>query len=273
MNVQLCYPWEEVSRIPLPCLVSPKLDGVRAYTVGGVFFSRQGKVLRNMESMQEDIAKLGPYVFDGELVDVDWNKTVSTVHTQFGGDGSKIIYNVFDILTIDEWTKQLCDHTQIVRTAILKRMSKDFPERMQMVPVVTAGTVEKIVAYMTAYVNRGYEGVIVKDPHAPYMFKRHRSWIKLKPYREETFKVIDALEGTGKYVGMLGALVIEVGATTCRLGTGFDDQQRTEMWKSPPLGHMVEVRFQEKTNDGSLRFPSFLRLRTDLAGSATNKTS
>ena len=53
----------------------------------------------------------------------------------------------------------------------------------------------------------GYEGIMIKDPAAPYECKRTASWLKLKPFIEVSLNVTQLEEGTGRNVGRLGALV------------------------------------------------------------------
>ena len=56
-------------------------------------------------------------------------------------------------------------------------------------------------------IDGGYEGIMIKEPDAPYECKRTVSWLKLKPFIEVTLEVIAIEEGTGKNEGRLGALV------------------------------------------------------------------
>jgi DNA ligase-1 len=117
----------------------------------------------------------------------------------------------------------------------------------------------------------GYEGIMIKDPSAPYECKRTTSWLKLKPFIEVTLEVKNVEEGTGRNVGRLGALVCE-GNDDARLirvnvGSGFSDADRDTFWnsRSNVLGKLVEVRADAITQnqDGSysLRFPRFLHFR------------
>lgn len=50
-----------------------------------------------------------------------------------------------------------------------------------------------------------------------------------------------------------------------RVGSGFSDEQRVTYWnqKDDVKGCIAEVKYQGVTKDGSLRFPTFLRLRPD----------
>ena len=50
-----------------------------------------------------------------------------------------------------------------------------------------------------------------------------------------------------------------------QVGSGFSDELRTSIWndQASHIGRMIEVRYQEVTPDGSLRFPTFVCFRND----------
>jgi DNA ligase-1 len=117
----------------------------------------------------------------------------------------------------------------------------------------------------------GYEGIMIKDPYAPYECKRTVHWLKQKPFIEVTLEVIDIEEGTGRNEGRLGALVCE-GKDDGRVihvnvGSGFSDADRDAIFHSKVsvVGHKVEIRADAVTQnqDGtfSLRFPRFKTFR------------
>jgi DNA ligase-1 len=122
----------------------------------------------------------------------------------------------------------------------------------------------------------GYEGIMIKDPEAPYECKRSVALLKLKPFIEVSLEVVDVEEGTGRNVGKLGALVCEGvddgKAIRVNVGSGFSDANRDEYWtdRGRLFGNIVEVRADAVTQnqDGSysLRFPRFLRFRGFEAG-------
>jgi DNA ligase-1 len=59
----------------------------------------------------------------------------------------------------------------------------------------------------------------------------------------------------------MGALLCNYEGHEVKVGTGFSDVEREEFMERPPA--MIEVKFQEKTKAGSLRFPAFIRVRED----------
>lgn len=98
--------------------------------------------------------------------------------------------------------------------------------------------------------SRGHEGLILRQGN---------TWLKVKP--EETFDVvvISQIEGLGKNVGKLGALVTSMG----NIGTGFTDKERTEYWVNSLVGETIEVSCMSLTEDGKFRHPRFVRVRYD----------
>jgi bifunctional non-homologous end joining protein LigD len=138
----------------------------------------------------------------------------------------------------------------------------------------------------------GHEGVVSKRLDAPYESGRGTDWIKSKCSRRQEFVVVGFTEPRGSRTD-LGALLVAVHDEDGRLryagkvGTGFDREGlrrlRRELaplarvtapvnlprglprgeitWVRPRL--IAEVRFTEWTEDGLLRHPTFLGLRTD----------
>lgn len=95
----------------------------------------------------------------------------------------------------------------------------------------------------------------------------------MKEFFNADVLVKSVYEGTGKYKGMLGGVVVhfkneeydfEVG-----LGSGFEDEERKLYWQYPELiiGKIVDVRYFEissNKNEGfSLRFPTYKGIRHD----------
>jgi DNA ligase-1 len=119
----------------------------------------------------------------------------------------------------------------------------------------------------------GYEGIMIKDPDAPYETKRTSAWLKIKPVITVDLVIIGMEEGTGKYAGMLGALVCEGEDAGKKIrtnvGSGITDEQRKEMWEKREelIGEIVEIKADTITKDRtddeffSLRFPRFERFR------------
>ena len=115
------------------------------------------------------------------------------------------------------------------------------------------------------YVEAGYEGSMIKDPLAPYSFKRDWSVMKYKDFHDVDLEIKQLIEGTGKHSGKLGSVVVSYNGVDVQVGSGFSDDLRDAIWndKDNFIGRLIEVRYQEVTPDGSLRFPTFVCFRND----------
>jgi DNA ligase-1 len=88
--------------------------------------------------------------------------------------------------------------------------------------------------------------------------------LKVKTFHDADAKVIGHEPGKGKHKGRLGALFVQLpNGTKFSVGTGFSDAERSA---PPPVGSTITFRYQELSEAGVPRFPSYVRLRKD-AGS------
>ena len=101
------------------------------------------------------------------------------------------------------------------------------------------------------------EGWVLKDTNMSRMFK----W---KPECTMDLIVKGTIDGKGKYLGQLGALVLETeeGYEVANV-SGMSDEQRLDMSIDDPTGKVVEVRYQSIGTKGRLRHPAFKRFRPD----------
>jgi DNA ligase-1 len=129
----------------------------------------------------------------------------------------------------------------------------------------TAADYTEIKNLHDEFVLDGMEGAMIKDLDAPYKFGRGPEVMKLKAFYDVDLKIERLLEGTGKHSGKLGSVVVDYNGVEVHVGSGFTDDLRTAMWTSPAsfLERIIEVRYQEVTPDGSLRFPTFVCFRND----------
>ncbi|HUR62770.1 MAG TPA: ATP-dependent DNA ligase [Candidatus Thermoplasmatota archaeon] len=141
---------------------------------------------------------------------------------------------LFDCLAIGG--KSVMQDSQEDRRARLAKMvPEDGPVRMS--TLAEATTVEAMEAFFDQAVADGAEGIMCKDPRAPYKAgARGFAWIKFKTdYTEALVDTMDlacigAFFGRGRRAGWYGALLMaahdpETGVwqSVCKLGTGFDD--------------------------------------------------
>lgn len=101
-------------------------------------------------------------------------------------------------------------------------------------------------------VKAGHEGLI--------LFNQDRTkYLKVKPNETFDVTVTKVIEGSGKYVGKMGALMTDMG----KVGTGFTDKERQDLFSEDTVGQTIEVECMQLTEDGKFRHPRFVRIRED----------
>tara|TARA_B100001057_G_scaffold289536_1_gene289604 strand:- start:6622 stop:7959 length:1338 start_codon:yes stop_codon:yes gene_type:complete len=278
--------------------VEVKLDGVRVITIirGDTshkqfckveMFSRNGKQFHNFGHIISEIEavvkdKQPPYdlVLDGEVMSANFQDLMKQVHRKDGKQSEDAVLHLFDMCPLSEFQKGIWDKTQSFRSQAVKAwvdQNKDVLKHVQTldwedVDLDTQEGQERFVELNKAAVDGGYEGVMIKDPNAPYECKRTHSWLKAKPFIEVTLNVVAVEEGTGRNEGRLGAVIVEGvddGYTYhLNCGSGFTDSQRDQFWteRDNLIGSLIEIRADARTKSQdsdtySLRFPRFKTFR------------
>ena len=268
-------------------LLEPKLDGVRCITVVDyenrtvVQYTRNGKVLENFghitSGLLEHIDALGrSYVLDGEVVSNSFQDLMKQVHRKSDVQAQDARLMLFDIIPLVEFKQGISVMGQRRRSNLLRSFKSIF-DAAGSIDIIEQKEVnlDEFVGdldykeYNKEAIEKGFEGIMLKDPEAKYVCKRDTAWLKQKPFIEVSLTVVSTEEGTGRNQGKMGALVCE-GTDDGRIinvnvGSGFTDQQRDEFWSCQVNGHVVEVRAdaitQNQDSTYSLRFPRFLRFR------------
>ena len=272
-------------------IVERKLDGVRCLTVIDyenktvTQYTRNGKELTNFSHITDYLAgfieEFGrSYILDGEIMSHSFQDLMKQVHRKDNVNASDAVLNLFDIVPLVEFKTGKSTMGQKRRSAFLKNFENIFNDSgfITIVPQkefdldVFTDEIE-FRDYMKQCVAEGYEGVMIKEPNAPYECKRTTSWLKMKPFIEVSLAVTSVEEGTGRNKGKLGAVVCEGVDDGKRIvvnvGSGFTDEQRAEFWQARDtlIDQIVEVRAdaatrsQDSEDTWSLRFPRFLRFR------------
>lgn len=226
-------------------------------------------------------------VLDSEVVSGQFNKTVSDVRKKDSQatDARLAVFDLLPIITFNKEDKKGCEVAGVYSVrrkrveALLNCMQEGDP--FVKLPVFTVNSEEEIHTLYEKVRARGMEGLIIKDPNGLYHRRRNHAWTKIKAEESVDIVIVDCEEGTGKYEGMLGALICDFKGVYVNVGSGFSDQQRKDFWESyliqkrdfgptsdldhEIVGRMIEVEYHEITPDGSLRHPRFKRFRDDKA--------
>jgi DNA ligase-1 len=112
---------------------------------------------------------------------------------------------------------------------------------------------------LAAVESAGGEGLVLRNPAAPYETGRTSNALKVKRFDDMEARVVGYKPGKGKYSGMTGALRVELeDGTRFLIGSGLSDAERAD---PPPVGSRITFRHQGFTARGIPRFASFLRIR------------
>lgn len=259
---------------------TPKMDGLRCFFVliPGKYaaLSRAMKPLKNLSKHLEALKTLFagvPCCIDGEIMGDNWNESVTAVKSSSGGN-IKASFYPFDLVTAEEFESGVFTMPKVKRLALLDKHIKYGP-MFTKVPFEPVFDCNDVLVEFKNHLSQGFEGSVLHDMTAVYRPDVNKSdnrtvaWIKVKEWKSAEFTVIGFMAGTGKHLGRLGALVVEGDLDSkhikCEVGTGFTDTLREEIWadQSAWKGAVCEIKYFEAT-EGSLRFPSYLRRRTDL---------
>ena len=249
--------------------VEPKLDGLRMVVIDGVAYTRNGRTIDTVGHILEELAPLGSnYVFDGEIMGVtDFNQDSGKIRKKGVGANKDLVYNVFDCIWKDEWDKKKTQSYEKRREYLFEALGTAQPNFSRIVEskVFLNPTTEELFAARDFFIDIGYEGAMLKDMQAPYYFERSNAILKLKTVKDADGRIVSAYEGKNRHTGRLGGFVTEFDGVETRVGGGFSDAQRDQLWRNVEshYGKMIEVEYQEKSPDGSLRFPVFVKFRPD----------
>ena len=127
------------------------------------------------------------------------------------------------------------------------------------IPKLKSKIKNSYICFLKEIEAKGGEGVVVRDPNAPYIAKRTNRALKVKTFHDEECKIIGYNSGKGKYSSLLGSFTCKMeNGTTFKIGSGLSDNLR----QSPPgIGTIITFKYQEFTKYGKPRFPVFLRVR------------
>ncbi|HWH98703.1 MAG TPA: ATP-dependent DNA ligase, partial [Propionibacteriaceae bacterium] len=212
-------PEEAVAKTGLPAIVDFKLDGVRVqvHRMGSkitIFTRSLDDVTTRMPDVVALVADLpsDQFVLDGEvlaltsdgrpeLFQVVASRTMSSADVAAAAERLPLQAFFFDLLRLDD--HDLLDEPLTRRIEVMAEL---LPPSL-IVPRAICSSLGEVAAVFTDAVAKGYEGLVVKNPSAPYAAGRRDSgWVKLKPRHTFDLIVTAAEWGHGRRRGWLSNL-------------------------------------------------------------------
>ncbi len=245
------------SRYQSGLMMSLKYDGLRAIFKDGNLYTRNGHKITGAQHLTNIIPN--NWSLDGELMIPDLHFQESSGLIRSDDNIPSAEYHVFDI---PESTMEFTRRYRLYQDCLARL---NHPQ-IHVVKHVKVKSEEHIQAQFQKALDVGYEGLVIKPANHKYSAKRSWSWMKLKAEHSEDLPVVGFFEGEGKYVGMLGGLIVQrKNGVLVRVGSGFSDSERSNIWQDQDsfINQIIEVAYHEITPDESLRHPVFKNFRWD----------
>ena len=221
-DVMLAQKIDDKYKWKFPAQAEYKMDGTRliAITENGksTYFSRSGKPSDFCNGLfDEELADFEKYVgepiiVDGEALARSFTETLNAKASD--GDEAKknLRFFAFDWMTLREWKAQQSDNIQSTRTETLANIIavRNYSKIVKSKTKIVNNMEEAIEFYKQALAD-GFEGLIIKDPDAMYVWGRDKAWSKWKPVFDYDLTIIDIYEGREgtKNVGRMGGFTCE----------------------------------------------------------------
>lgn len=268
MKPMLAFRYDKYpQRVTFPSDVQPKLDGVRLLYRNGVFQTRsaRGDVVKTLRkgrlSHLHRALTLLPrnILLDGEayihgVSRQRINGLVSVNSDNDGEESSLLQYHVFDAINPQEIFAPFEE-----RWGFLSFIWSDH-ESLRLVKTTRVLDAEQGDREYADARASGYEGLMYRDPRAPYGFvencgNQQNRWhyIHKRKHRQDAEAICtDIIYGEGKYANLVGSLLLRLrNGIYFSAGSGLSDNQREEYVKNPPLGHTVTFEYDILSDDGT----------------------
>ena len=280
----------DLEALRYPLIASPKIDGIRCLIVDGVAMSRSLKPIRN-KFVQSILGRPELNGLDGELVvgspsDPDVYLRTNSGVMSIEGEPD------FKYLVFDRWDRIGRWGRNWVRSRLLGWQLYGL-ERIEEHEFRECASPEEVLAYEQHCLSQGYEGLILRDPEAPYKFGRstlkEQALLKLKRFVDGEFQIVEVIEAfenqneaTINELGHIQRSTAQAGRTegkgylgrfTCvtedglkfGVGTfkGLTIEDKTAIWnhRDKYIGLWAKVKYFEHGQKDVPRHPVFLGFR------------
>lgn len=275
----------DTTKLVFPIYASPKLDGIRVIIKDNQVLSRNGKPIPNMfvQSLLKSYHGL-----DGELI--VGHPTHPNVF-QLTTSGVMSIEGVPNVrlYVFDCWYAKGGIDTRY--NEVLKIVWDNPIADIEVVPQIIINSLEELYKFEEDCLEKGYEGVMLRYPNAPY--KNGRSTVKegallklkrfsdseavilgmeplLRNHNEATKNALGLTERSSHKDNMvaddlLGSLHVKdyITGVEFSIGSGFTEEQRRDIWNRQEelKGSIVKYKYFEVGVKDKPRFPIFLAFR------------
>jgi len=264
-------------------IVSPKIDGIRALTIGGKLLSRSLKPIPNRH-IRETLEAICPQGLDGELLSGETFQDCTSAIMSHEGE-PEFAFCAFDYLGLG----LLAPYRDRI-DALAEVVAEIGDPRVQAVPTFWVDGPEQLTIAEEEALARGFEGLMLRRPEGPYKEGRstlREGWLlKLKRFtdseaivvgfeelmRNENEAKVNELGRTKRSsakeglvpAGTLGSLRLQrPDGVEFGIGAGLTEAMRSKVWaeRDRYLGSTVKYKSQKFGEKDAPRLPVFLGFR------------
>jgi ATP-dependent DNA ligase len=265
-ELQLAHPLRK-DKLEFPVAVEPKFDGVRAVYLQGKLYTRNLHEIKGYDHIKKELLKLPQeFCYDGELLDKDFQSTMSKTFSKEINQDLETKFYIFDLFDAEYFaSKQTFWEVSFARRRRkLEKLIRDFGYLI-LVENKIVENIEEMENYYQENIAKGLEGIMIKSLEANYHFSRNFAMMKLKPVTTMDMRVLEVKEGSGKLKGKAGSVLAESLDGVCKAFISTNsDEYSNYFWNNKNKNLTIEVLYDSITEDKSLRFPRIKCIRRDL---------
>jgi DNA ligase-1 len=254
-------------------LLQFKYDGVCGIVVTGKkVMTRVGTPIISMDHILEQLTEMyGPdIVVFGEFWKPNVNQSTINGSVARHKPDDTMQFIMFDMITLKQYIDGKSERGYMDRYNGMWMIEGEWQPSISVASTFNPGTYGDYKLFRKDLLERnklGFDGVILRDPTAPWIPGKDKSGYVIKDKNVDTYdlEVVAVEEGKGKYAGTTGAIVVRYKDSKLVSISGMSDDHRQLWWAQPKciIGKIVEVHSMGLSSNGSLREPRFKGIRTD----------
>lgn len=246
-------------KLNFPVRVQPKYDGLRSLALfkdGRVVLQSRGNKeydLPHLKAALEPLVKQG-IVFDGEIyLHGVGLQTINSLARKPRKESEVLCYHIYDTVSDLPFNE---------RWAVVEEHINGY-DHLFKVPTDTAFSHEGVLELQKEYVERGFEGAMVRSIACPYkQGGRSRELLKVKSWLDAEYPVVGCK--TGKDGLPVFVCSVSDGRTFDVRPKGTEEQRLDMLAKADEyIGKQMTVRYFDLTDDGLPHFGVGLGIRLD----------
>lgn len=259
-----------------PCIMQPKLNGIRALYYNGKFYTRKGiawydrvvkHIVEKMATNESD-----RFIFDGEFYVHGWNlqrisKAISINLNEPTAETPLVQFHCYDVF---DQKNPFHDFSQRHYAGVSALVSERIVPTITIVEGIHITNENELEPAHRNILKAGYEGSVLRLLPCTYSQKpdgENRSWsiLKYKPWLYMLVRVLGIKEGAktdlySKYVGSTGSLICNTpDGVSFNVGSGLTDIERKFYWEHSEeiVDKMITIRYECLSETGVPLKPTY----------------